>query len=768
MKAARLPYRTRMFAGILLIALLPLLITGMFAYFTYLDEVAEKMDATTQSIANQTRDRVAGIITAVKEYYVEVPKNADVEWLVQEEDIPYTRYTDVNAAIRHFRGSMGIYPYINGYAYIHRTSDFVITTSGMQRYSDIANREAVEALILPQAQAYYRMRWHNNMALYDTTATPRGLIDLRGYLLIMQLPINGEGTDQALIINLDRVSLYRLMMRDLDKYSVVVLDENREVFLSSDDALATYCAERYDDMRRLDAPVLATATDGAQYRLATAQSDSHNLLFIVGYNQALIQEGADRILTLILVLSLTVFGLVILSWVASLWLYRPVSKLASFFGGKEGPKGNELERITHGVEQLVGTNSTMERVIDDQRVLLTQTFVARLFRGELTDAQIDEQARQLRLAPAARYCTLACRLLADGGTDPASVDEDALRILFLDNLPAPLLALLYAPPVNDRNAIVLLLGAQDDDRLNAMVDTAYGMLTTYAEEEPAVGLYVGVSAYVDNLAWCRTAFLESVEALKSDVLTGAQAGGGINYYADLRPQAAKAGASYDALEQEIRLAIDTCNRGKATRCLAEFVGQLPGWVTARHENALRINRFLTIILSVLHEAGLSLDEVFAASEQTLYRQAGALYNTEALQRFILHSVIEPSIRALEAFREGATPMHRIQALVLETGGNLTLSECSDQLGYHTSYIWRILKTHTGLSFAEYVAQEKVAVATRMLEETDLPIAEIAAALRYTNAQNFIRFFSKHTGVTPGKYRQGCRKQAKGAPDEDEP
>ena len=36
---------------------------------------------------------------------------------------------------------------------------------------------------------------------------------------------------------------------------------------------------------------------------------------------------------------------------------------------------------------------------------------------------------------------------------------------------------------------------------------------------------------------------------------------------------------------------------------------------------------------------------------------------------------------------------------------------------------------------------------------NLSVADIATQLNYTNAQNFIRFFSKGTGVTPGKFRK---------------
>ena len=46
----------------------------------------------------------------------------------------------------------------------------------------------------------------------------------------------------------------------------------------------------------------------------------------------------------------------------------------------------------------------------------------------------------------------------------------------------------------------------------------------------------------------------------------------------------------------------------------------------------------------------------------------------------------------------------------------------------------------------------------MLTTTDMSVAEIAEKLKYTNAQNFIRFFNKMAGVTPGKYRQEFKRK----------
>ena len=68
-------------------------------------------------------------------------------------------------------------------------------------------------------------------------------------------------------------------------------------------------------------------------------------------------------------------------------------------------------------------------------------------------------------------------------------------------------------------------------------------------------------------------------------------------------------------------------------------------------------------------------------------------------------------------------------------------------------IWKILKMERGKTFTEYAEKYKIEEAKKLLSETDLSVQEIALRLDYANAQNFIRFFSKATGITPGKFRK---------------
>ena len=102
-------------------------------------------------------------------------------------------------------------------------------------------------------------------------------------------------------------------------------------------------------------------------------------------------------------------------------------------------------------------------------------------------------------------------------------------------------------------------------------------------------------------------------------------------------------------------------------------------------------------------------------------------------------------------------MDDIQSLINETGGDITLTECSERLNYHPTYIWKVMKVEKNTTFSNYVGEHKLAQAKKLLVETDLTVSEIASKLNYTNSQNFIRFFSKLEGITPGKYRQYNKK-----------
>jgi AraC-like DNA-binding protein len=76
---------------------------------------------------------------------------------------------------------------------------------------------------------------------------------------------------------------------------------------------------------------------------------------------------------------------------------------------------------------------------------------------------------------------------------------------------------------------------------------------------------------------------------------------------------------------------------------------------------------------------------------------------------------------------------------------------------------RTLQRHlaeSGLTFSQLVDETRVEAAVTMLEESDMAISEIAAALDYSEPSHFTRAFRRATGTIPRLYR----KEHKDAPD----
>jgi AraC-like DNA-binding protein len=63
----------------------------------------------------------------------------------------------------------------------------------------------------------------------------------------------------------------------------------------------------------------------------------------------------------------------------------------------------------------------------------------------------------------------------------------------------------------------------------------------------------------------------------------------------------------------------------------------------------------------------------------------------------------------------------------------------------------------GLTYSQLLNEARMSQARRWLETSDMPIAEMACALGYTDASNFTRAFRRQTGVSPQAFRDNLRR-----------
>lgn len=98
---------------------------------------------------------------------------------------------------------------------------------------------------------------------------------------------------------------------------------------------------------------------------------------------------------------------------------------------------------------------------------------------------------------------------------------------------------------------------------------------------------------------------------------------------------------------------------------------------------------------------------------------------------------------------------------------VSLQQLSRSVHMNSSYLSRLFKQETGVSISEYIQQQRIEEAKKLLILTDLPISEIYARLNYNDQSYFTKVFKKLTGVTPKQFREGRRLNST-HPGEDDP
>ena len=103
---------------------------------------------------------------------------------------------------------------------------------------------------------------------------------------------------------------------------------------------------------------------------------------------------------------------------------------------------------------------------------------------------------------------------------------------------------------------------------------------------------------------------------------------------------------------------------------------------------------------------------------------------------------------------GVSPMQRIVTkLDRSVHVDFTLVEAARYASMSPSYFSKYFKRETGVSFVNYMTENKLEYAKLMLSESDASVTVIARELSYNGANYFSKVFKKHLGITPSEYRE---------------
>jgi two-component system response regulator YesN len=284
----------------------------------------------------------------------------------------------------------------------------------------------------------------------------------------------------------------------------------------------------------------------------------------------------------------------------------------------------------------------------------------------------------------------------------------------------------------------------------------------YAEHiQEAVRTYLGFTV---SIGFSRTfsewsevpmAYKEALEALKYRVKLGNEALIPIEDVLSGASGHSTHSAYPGKLSEELRGAIKVSDREKAAELLDRFMLELvkPPFHLQKYQFSLI--RLLGELGGLLQDHDIPLDSINKEAE-SLVDNLLKLRTAEETAQWLKETVIGPVLSLMEERRASQfrNISQDVMAMIHDAfDTDLTLEACAARIDYHPHYVSKVFRQEAGINFSDYLLQHRLVMAKQWLVETDMKISDIAEKLKYTNSANFIRYFRKIEGITPGQYRE---------------
>ena len=128
----------------------------------------------------------------------------------------------------------------------------------------------------------------------------------------------------------------------------------------------------------------------------------------------------------------------------------------------------------------------------------------------------------------------------------------------------------------------------------------------------------------------------------------------------------------------------------------------------------------------------------------------------AVEGLILE-MLSIAARLDEGKRQGGGPppwLERARDLVHDRfRDKLRIEDVASAVDVHPAHLARTFRDHFHVPLGGYIRRLRIDWATRQVAETEVPFSAIAARAGFADQSHFTREFRKHSGLTPGRYRE---------------
>lgn len=139
-----------------------------------------------------------------------------------------------------------------------------------------------------------------------------------------------------------------------------------------------------------------------------------------------------------------------------------------------------------------------------------------------------------------------------------------------------------------------------------------------------------------------------------------------------------------------------------------------------------------------------------AADRSAYRRLVRRLHFTAVVASVLEST---DVRKFVGAGSNALVRDALEIIDRRYAENIGPAEIASELHRHPAYLTSLVREATGKSLGTWLIERRLAAARVLLSKTDGSIGDIAAAVGYVDVSHFARYFTRHYGTPPARWRR---------------
>ncbi|TDF91229.1 helix-turn-helix transcriptional regulator [Paenibacillus piri] len=457
---------------------------------------------------------------------------------------------------------------------------------------------------------------------------------------------------------------------------------------------------------------------------------------------------------------------VLLAWLGSERLYRPIRRLVQLVKGavpspaKQVQTKDELTFIESQWKYLIHESNDLQDRLEEQLPTLREGFMLQLVQGHLYAFKEKElRERMLRFGWSVEdrcFSIMVIRLAGAFHSGGKFAEKDKQLITFAA-----------------ANIIEELSGNQMDvSSVINFQDLTIGLLVAYPIHKPWKQFKSDLFKLADELTVTMNALLKLHVIVSigkttenvGDIPNVLQEVRQMMLYRDLEennqildmdeivPRQGDASYYPFQVEKELQIAVRRGDITEAVKLADSFLGSLSRHGVTEFAYLQSVLYLLGNILQTMIQMGFNPHQLYRG--ENLYEQLLGKRERDEIRRWLRDKVLEPFGREYWESQDA-----QLKAMIKQTMdmiaahymNDISLEHCADQLGVHPVRLSKGFKQVAGSTFIDYLTMVRIEKSKELLRTTDWKIHRIAQTVGYQPSY-FNKIFRKQEGVSASEFR----------------